>query len=84
MIKFKKADQYNLDHQQLRKGEQRETGQQQQEVKSRDAYMFTTQQIPTEDNVAYGLATPQISTEDNHYHQIEESNDCEYDYISNY
>ena len=60
--------------------------QQQQEMKSSDAYMFSAQQ---EDNVAYyGLATPQISTEDDLYRQresqIEESNDCEYDYISNY
>ena len=61
--------------------------QQQQEMKSSNAYMFSAQQIQTEDNVAYGLATPQISAEDD-YRQIEsqreESNDCEYDCISNY
>jgi hypothetical protein len=29
------------------------------------AYLSTTQQIPTEDNMAYGQATPQIPTVDN-------------------
>ena len=74
-------DQYNniihLNQQKLYldlESEQREAVQHQQlqhqgdevmEMKSNDAYISNTQQIPTEDNTAYGQATPQIPTEDN-------------------
>ena len=56
-------------------------------MKSNDAYVSNTQQIPTEDNVAYGQTTPQIPTEDNvAYGQIQSNynllNDqCEYEYV---
>ena len=35
------------------------------ELKDNEAYVSTTNYIPTEDNVAYGQTTLQISTEDN-------------------
>ena len=58
-----------LGHRQREKSEQREEvehqGDEAMEMKSNGAYICTTQQIPTEDNVAYGQATPQISTVDN-------------------
>ena len=42
------------------------------EMKSNDAYISTTRQIPTEDNIAYG----QIESDHNLL-----SDECEYDYI---
>ena len=54
------------------------------EMKSNDACISTTQQIPTEDSVAYGQATPQIQMVDNvAYGQIESNCDLlsDYEYV---
>ena len=76
--KYKRAvseAQCNLHHHEkvkLEESEQREATHQQQhqgdevmEMKSNDAYISNTRQIPTEDNVAYSQTTPKIPTEDN-------------------
>lgn len=93
-MKYKRAAneaQHNLDHQQPHRSEQREAVQlvQQEEneameMKSNDACISTTQQIPTEDSVAYGQATPQIQMVDNvAYGQIESNCDLlsDYEYV---